>query len=120
MTPERIQRQRTKGWRTPEHTRYVGRPGKFGNPFQGFKLGGFLACKLFDMYLHGDDIPRFVANQIDDEVKAGIILEVLAEAPNGPTLALLGRDDLKGWNLSCWCKPEEPCHGDTWLEVANV
>lgn len=32
--PERIQRRRTKGWRMPEGAIYVGRPSKWGNPFQ--------------------------------------------------------------------------------------
>ena len=31
--PIRIQRKRTKGWRMPANTVYVGRPSKFGNPF---------------------------------------------------------------------------------------
>lgn len=31
--PERIQRQRVRGWRMPEGAVYVGRPGKWGNPF---------------------------------------------------------------------------------------
>lgn len=31
--PERIQRKRTKGWRMPEDAVFVGRPGKWGNPF---------------------------------------------------------------------------------------
>lgn len=30
---ERIQRQRTKGWRMPKGAVYVGRPTKWGNPF---------------------------------------------------------------------------------------
>lgn len=32
--PRRIQRKRSKGWRMPENTVYVGRPGRFGNPFR--------------------------------------------------------------------------------------
>lgn len=32
--PERIQRQRTKGWRMPDNTVYVGRPTRWGNPFR--------------------------------------------------------------------------------------
>ncbi|MGX1809730.1 DUF4326 domain-containing protein [Nocardia sp. NPDC055321] len=41
--PERIQRQRTAGWRLPEDAVYVGRPTKWGNPFT---VGGHagLAC----------------------------------------------------------------------------
>lgn len=31
--PHRIQRKRTKGWRKPEGSRYVGRPTEHGNPF---------------------------------------------------------------------------------------
>lgn len=31
--PIRIQRKRTKGWKMPENTVYVGRPSKWGNPF---------------------------------------------------------------------------------------
>lgn len=33
MTPKRIQRKRSKGWRMPEGAVYVGRPTKWGNPF---------------------------------------------------------------------------------------
>lgn len=33
MSPLRIQRQRTKGWQMPTGAIYVGRPGKWGNPF---------------------------------------------------------------------------------------
>ena len=33
VTPIRIQRKRTKGWRMPPNTVYVGRPSKWGNPF---------------------------------------------------------------------------------------
>ena len=32
--PKRIQRQRTRGWRMPEGAIYVGRPTRWGNPFQ--------------------------------------------------------------------------------------
>lgn len=33
-TPTRVQRKRTKGWRMPEGTVYVGRGSKWGNPFR--------------------------------------------------------------------------------------
>lgn len=35
MSPQRIQRKRTKGWRMPEGAVYVGRGSKFG-PMRGF------------------------------------------------------------------------------------
>ena len=31
--PIRVQRKRTKGWRMPANTVYVGRPTKWGNPY---------------------------------------------------------------------------------------
>ena len=31
--PKRIQRKRTKDWKMPKNAVYVGRPGKWGNPF---------------------------------------------------------------------------------------
>jgi len=33
--PLRIQRKRTKGWRMPANSVYVGRPTKWGNPYRG-------------------------------------------------------------------------------------
>jgi len=31
---KRIQRSRKKGYKSPENSKYVGRPTKFGNPFK--------------------------------------------------------------------------------------
>jgi hypothetical protein len=27
---------------------------------------------------------------------------------------------LKGKNLACWCQPDQPCHCDVLLEIANA
>jgi len=29
------------------------------------------------------------------------------------------RRELKGRDLACWCKPDESCHADVLLEIAN-
>lgn len=39
LRPARIQRKRTKGWKMPEGTVYVGRPSKWGNPYSIKKHG---------------------------------------------------------------------------------
>ncbi len=39
MTPKRIQRRRTRGWRMREGAVYVGRPTQWGNPFDGSSQG---------------------------------------------------------------------------------
>lgn len=38
--------------------------------------------------------------------------------PNRPTLEDI-RENLRGRDLACWCKPGEPCHADILLELAN-
>ena len=42
---KRIQRKRTKGWKMPENTKYVGRPTKWGNPFTYEKSGNRFEIK---------------------------------------------------------------------------
>ena len=89
--PERIQRSRQKGFRTPPGTVYVGRPTKFGNPIVSQMVGGRRgAVEMFRHYL-----------QLN------------------PDLERQGRAELAGKNLSCWCPLDEPCHADVWLEVVN-
>lgn len=46
--PVRIQRKRTKGWKMPANTVYVGRPTKWGNPFVVGKPGGAFSRKVMD------------------------------------------------------------------------
>lgn len=41
MTPQRVQRKRTKGWRMPEGVVYVGRGTAWGNPFRPARNDGF-------------------------------------------------------------------------------
>src|SRR3972149_2913182 len=45
--PRRIQRKRTKGWRMPANTVYVGRPTKWGNPYNSQKMGIEQSVKAF-------------------------------------------------------------------------
>ncbi len=40
MTPIRVQRKRTKGYRLPPGTIYVGRPSRWGNPYRVSKQIG--------------------------------------------------------------------------------
>lgn len=103
--PERIQRKRTKGWKMPENTIYVGRPTKWGNPFVVGKPGGAYTAKVQDQR-HAWQLYRSVA--IDNE-------KLIAAA----------REELRGKNLACFCpKPSQPyesdcCHAAVLLEIAN-
>jgi hypothetical protein len=96
---KRIQRKRTLGWRMPENTVYVGRPSKFGNPF--------LTADEYECWLMGT-LDIVCKSQIENatlEFRRRWILRHLPE--------------LRGKDLSCWCKPDAACHADVLLRLAN-
>lgn len=106
MKPIRIQRKRTKGWKMPPNTVYVGRPTQWGNPFYVGHHGTAQKCvdlyhKLMFPYRHHEPengLERFYISTCNME---SIIHE------------------LRGKNLACWCSLDQPCHADVLLEVAN-
>lgn len=105
--PVRIQRKRTKGWRMPENTIYVGRPTKYGNPFtpeqywnEGYSGSHEVAIK------HCVDAYRFWLTGIEHWAHG--------ELKPVPNVA-----ELKGKNLACFCRLDQPCHADVLLEIAN-
>lgn len=90
--PFRIQMSRRKGWRKPPNTAYVGRPGRFGNPFSV------------------EEHKRQRANEVYEE---------WIQAPAQQSLLADARVTLRGKNLGCWCKPGMPCHADILLRLVN-
>ena len=104
--PVRIQRQRTKGWKMPPNTVYVGRPTKWGNPFVVGKSGGAYT-KLVKNQRHAWQLYESVA--VDNQK--------LIEA---------ARAELRGKNLACFCplptQLYEPdcCHAAVLLKLANT
>lgn len=102
--PQRIQRKRTKGWRMPEGAVYVGRPTKWGNPWQvGPAMSPAGAVWRYNDAAHGR-LGRFTYG-----------------VPDVATI----RAELAGHDLACWCPLEDehgnrvPCHADVLLELAN-
>lgn len=88
--PDRIQLRRVKGWRKPEGVIVVARPTRWGNPFRGT-----------------DDLPvtafrMWIADPEQAELRAAV------------------RTELRGRDLACWCRPDQPCHADVLLELANA
>lgn len=51
--PLRVQMRRTKGWRMPPNTVYVGRPSIWGNPFKVSEHGRAKAVQLYRNMLAG-------------------------------------------------------------------
>lgn len=90
--PIRIKRERTKGWKMPQNTVYVGRPSCWGNPY--VVTPGLTAVEAVKRYR--DDVTK----------RAGTLARI--------------RDNLRGKNLACWCGLDQPCHADVLLELANA
>jgi hypothetical protein len=120
--PKRIQRKRTKGYKQPPNTKYVGRPTVYGNPFRvkGYfieywninkknwqvfeKLGGAIAkdedvVRLYNDWLHG----RF------DH------LGVFAKPPTFREIDNLEKHDY----ISCFCPLDKPCHTDVLIKLIH-
>ena len=87
---KRIQRKRTKGWRMPPNTVYVGRPSKWGNPYRVGQL------------VNGMPISRLAAKNY----YAGTHLFLLIHRDG------LDIDELADKILACWCALDQPCHAD--------
>lgn len=114
--PKRIQRKRTKGWKIPENTVSVTRPGKWGNPF---RVGMDISDCAFVVVKN--------AELNDDEQEKGVVTAEVAvrfyriwlSKHIGSYIYESAIKELRGKNLACWCKEGEPCHGDVLLEIAN-
>jgi len=110
---ERIQRKRTKGWRMPENTVYVGRPSnRWGNPFVVSPDHPDLA--------HYADYTKNVDLWTNWPVKdAETAVRAFREMRCTESFVKTARSALRGKNLACWCKAGSPCHADVLLEIAN-
>ena len=119
MMPERIQLSRAKGWRMPENTVKVSRPGRWGNPYYVNKAVGVEQCiALYRNTVQGFWSPSTVENLNDDW--AGWAHRMHTDWIKSHPMGMHGLIcELRGKNLACWCKLGEPCHADVLLELAN-
>jgi len=78
---------------------YVGRPGTWGNP-----------------YVVGST--NALGEPPIDEAEAVARYRAFLEANAAASLALL-LAPLRGRDLACWCRLDQPCHADVLLELAN-
>lgn len=119
----RIQRKRVKGWKMPPNTVSVTRPGKFGNPFFLVRENE-IYCHISEDVEDGGTVygvRRYGIGNIED------VLSLYSEWLSGE-LTYYGKyklppipdpAELKGKNLACFCKLENPCHVDILLKLAN-
>lgn len=110
-SPIRVQRKRVKGYKMPENTVSVTRPGKWGNPFKvNMPVPEEWVSKLnHDDHFH---FMKFECGYVDGAENAVWLFRHYV----APTLDLT---ELRGKNLACFCKIGDACHADVLLELAN-
>lgn len=120
--PKRIQLHRTKGWRKPEGTITVARPGYWGNPFVIGQTPRQHRERDPELVERGD------LGRYDDEhplTRAEAIAAYEAWIPtavgrSGRLRVDEAREQLRGHDLACWCSLDGPCHGNVLLAIANA
>lgn len=118
--PKRIQRKRSKGWKMPPNTVYVGRPTKWGNPWSLEACGTRSKCvRLYRAWMVGTFTEKSVERIIGGGVKCkpqplGFLGWLMIRGSLRNELA-----ELRGKNLACYCPIDQPCHADVLLEIAN-
>lgn len=91
--PARVQQRRTAGWRKPDGVASVARGTRWGNPY---RVGVHAADNAEAVQLFTDYLDR------------------------NPELVADARLMLAGKSLMCWCRLDQPCHADIWLQVVNT
>lgn len=99
--PKRIQRKRTKGWRMPANAVSVTRPGPWGNPF---RVGDPI----------DEDDPDGEKFESVEDVLEAYECWVCFGGPLPHTV-----EELRGKDLACYCRLDQPCHADLLLQWAN-
>ena len=116
MTPVRVQRKRTKGWRMPDNTVYVGHPSIWGNPYSIERDGK----TTWHLYGFGVYLSSFTSRTgMEARTEAVRRLQVLMDKDQAPWDEERIRTELAGKNLACWCPLDQSCHTDVLLEIAN-
>lgn len=147
--PQRIQRKRTKGWRMPPNTIYVGRGTRWGNPYRvgesQTRSPGALrpnadwehegrcdkANHQEHTFTHADGrVTRHYVQPATPDQCVEMYAQHIGAAANTrlnispdeqwcQEYQARARQELAGKNLACWCPPDQPCHADVLLEIAN-
>ena len=117
--PQRIQRQRTKGWRKPSGAVYVGRGSKWGNPYR--VADGTVGTPRAAVWRYRDLIS--MCDRLGTPYRLGFTRG--HEGIWTRDIIATIRAELAGRDLMCWCPLTDssgqrmPCHADVLLELAN-
>jgi hypothetical protein len=112
--PSRIRLSRARGWRKPKHTIVVSRPSKWGNPFSIETFGRELACALYERSVTGIWSPEGIPSALVPRA-----YRLHSGFRKAMTRFGLEVNQLRGFNLACWCAEGFRCHVDILLKLAN-
>lgn len=115
---KRIQRKRTKGWRTPEGALCVTRPGRWGNPWRAVQRP-----ETGSWYVARANVPGRPGRKPYLGVWCGSPAEATRKAIDyfvrWVRLFRIDLAPLRGRDLACYCAPWQACHADALIELAN-
>lgn len=115
--PRRLRWHRFMGTPLPPHSRSVQRPSDFGNPFVVYRTG---PSGWFVM-LAGKNIEDVTSGLFRTRDEA--LIECLSQFREYAEKKLEDSPSwltpLKGLDLACACKLDQPCHANILLELAN-
>jgi hypothetical protein len=99
---------------------YVGRPGRWGNPFPvSEQIPLALSLDLFRDLVNGFFSPVKLAHLSDAEFS--VVYEAKCKWLRGAAHPRWeAHTFLRGHDLACWCPLDQPCHADVLLEIANA
>lgn len=118
MSPQRIQRQRVKGWRMPDGAVYVGRPSKWGNPYRVQEVNRFGHYPWAWRVRPEPSVGAYKCTYVTERKAAERAVHLFRQEAGRPSWA----DrivELRGRDLACWCPLDMPCHADVLLDLAN-
>ncbi|MER7167248.1 DUF4326 domain-containing protein [Micromonospora sp. NPDC000207] len=110
MSPQRIQRLRTPGWRKPHNAVIIDRTSRYGNPFKAADAvaNGFADNEADARKVCVDSYDRW----LDGEPEYASVEPARRQRILDDLHLLVGKD------LACPCAPGEPCHGDPLIRRA--
>lgn len=93
----------------PEGAVYVGRPTKWGNPFT---TTANMGSRSQPEYWNAEKCVEMFRFTMCRTNRDGIVTDFeMTEVDLNP---------LRGKDLACWCRLDQPCHADVLLELANA
>ena len=112
--PKRVQLKRHQGWRMPPGVVKVDRTTRFGNPYRINQRVDMKQVKKWGWDL--SPTGRRCVCHSSAEAVARFRHALLWDAASHDFV----RNELSGKDLACWCSPDQPCHADVLIEIANA